>query len=166
MVKYIESKDLVDIVDLITQFDYKNKEKAPNYDREKDGIDNYFSLMDRAKEDVYYPEVLDKASFLFININNHYFSNGNKRLALVTVIMFLEKNNYTNRLNLKKDDIKKLLNELFIGIRLDDVKNFDIINFGLYNLALIVARKGELGIPPEVLKEKVKMFFSYIYKRK
>ncbi len=41
-----------------------------------------------------YPKLVDKAAILFyLMIKNHPFQNGNKRIALTTVLMFLSKHN-------------------------------------------------------------------------
>ncbi len=47
------------------------------------------------KKDMY-PTLYKKASILFYTlIKNHPFKNGNKRIALTSLILFLEKNGYT-----------------------------------------------------------------------
>jgi death-on-curing family protein len=41
-----------------------------------------------------YPKLIDKASILFyLMIKNHPFQNGNKRVAVTTLLVFLSKNN-------------------------------------------------------------------------
>jgi len=161
---YIEPEDLIDIIDIIQEFEYDYKEEVPNYDQEIDGIDNYFALIDRSKQ-IYYPDIFSKASYLFININNHYFSNGNKRLAVVSTVYFLEKNKYSAR-EILKNDYKKILIELFGEVPLVDFKEFDAISFGLYNLAIIVAMRNEskiLQLQNDDTKEKVEQFFKAIF---
>jgi len=40
-----------------------------------------------------YPTLLDKASILFyLMVKNHPFANGNKRIAVTTLLLFLQKN--------------------------------------------------------------------------
>lgn len=160
-VEYIEPEDLINIVNIIRGFEYEHAEKVPDYDSERNAIDEYFSLIDRSKM-IYYPGVLDKASYLFININSHYFSNGNKRLSVVSTVYFLEKNNYTNS-NLSKNDYKEILNRLFGSVDLSDWEGFEAKDFGLYNLAIIVAIQNEnnnLKMNNDELKDKVKRFFK------
>jgi death-on-curing family protein len=42
-----------------------------------------------------YPSLVDKAAILFyLMIKNHPFQNGNKRIAITTLLYFLYKNNY------------------------------------------------------------------------
>lgn len=160
-IEYIEPEDLINIVDIIRSFEYEHQEEIPDYDNERDSIDEYFALIDRSKM-VYYPSVLDKASFLFININSHYFSNGNKRLSVVSTVYFLEKNNYLPG-NVTKAEYRIILDSLFGDNDLSDWKGFEAKDFGLYNLAVIVAKHNEpesMDLSSDELKNKVKEFFK------
>lgn len=160
-IEFIEPEDLINIVDIIRGFDYEHEEEVPDYDNERNAIDEYFALIDRSKMS-YYPSIFNKASYLFININSHYFSNGNKRLSVVSTVYFLEKNNYFPS-SLSKEDYKNILDSLFGFFELYDWEGFEAKDFGLYNLAIIVARQNEdnsLNISNDELKEKVKEFFN------
>lgn len=54
-----------------------------------------------------YPNFLSKASFLFYTLcKGHHLTNGNKRMACLTVIYFFEKNNI--ELNLHLIDLRML----------------------------------------------------------
>lgn len=47
-----------------------------------------------------YPSLLDKASILFyLMIKNHPFTNGNKRIAVTTLLLFLTKNSKWIKVN-------------------------------------------------------------------
>ena len=160
-IEYIEPEDLINIVDIIRGFEYEHEEEVPDYDNERSAIDNYFALLDRSKM-IYYPSVLDKASFLFININSHYFSNGNKRLSVVSTVYFLDKNNFSPS-DLSKNDYRNILVSLFGDFELSDWDGFEAKDFGLYNLAVIVAKHNEendLDLSNDELKIKVKEFFD------
>jgi len=156
-IKYITAEDLIKIVDIINNLEYENKEEVPSYDTEMDAIDNYFSLIDRSKLN-YYPDVLSKASFLFININSHYFSNGNKRLSVTSTAYFLEMNGYTFK-NISKDEYKKIFNDIFGKTKVVDFSDFPSVNFALYNLAIIVASKAKESIDFDKFKEQITQFF-------
>jgi len=163
-IEYIEPEDLFNIVNIIRGFEYIYKEEVPNYDDQKESIDDYFALIDRSKT-IYYPTILDKASYLFININSHYFSNGNKRLSAISTVYFLKKNNYVPS-NLLKKNYKDILNSLFTDCKFKDWEGFEPKDFGLYNLAIIVAKKNEdkdNRISDDELKEKVKSFFEQTF---
>lgn len=49
-----------------------------------------------------YPRLIDKAAILFyLMIKNHPFQNGNKRIAITTVLMFLSRHNKWLRADMK-----------------------------------------------------------------
>ena len=49
-----------------------------------------------------YPKLIDKAAILFyLMIKNHPFQNGNKRIAITTVLMFLSRHNKWLRTDMK-----------------------------------------------------------------
>ena len=160
-IEYIEPEDLNNIVSIIRGFDYENQEEIPNYDSEEEAVDKYFALIDRARTD-YYPSIFEKASHLFININFHYFSNGNKRLSVVSTVIFLEKNNYINA-DLSKEEYNEILKELFSGYDFKEYEGFEPKDFGIYNLAIIVAMQNEdvkIKVSNDELKEKVRTYFE------
>ena len=64
-IEYIDPEDLINIVDIIRGFEYEHEEEVPDYDGERNAIDEYFALIDRLKTS-YYPNIFDKASYLFI----------------------------------------------------------------------------------------------------
>lgn len=163
-IKYITPEDLLQIVNIIQSIDYLHQEEIPNYDAETESIDKYFALIERSGTD-YYPDVYSKAAFLIINLNNHYFSNGNKRLAFVTTLFFLTK----NKLKPKRITDKKI-EELFLTLfkikELKSWKEFDSKMYGLFNLSLFIASRHEPGktdLSEEDLKEKVAQFFKEIF---
>ncbi len=160
-IKYIEPEDLNNIVNIIRSFNYENEKEIPDYDKETDAIDKYFALIDRSKTE-YYPDIFDKASHLFININSHYFSNGNKRLSVVSTVIFLEKNGFIAA-NLSKENYREIIKNLFGNFSLAELEGFEPKDFGIYNLAIIVAMQNEkkqLKVSNDDLKKKVKIFFK------
>ena len=163
-IEYIKPEDLIDIVDTIRGLDYEYEAEVPDYDKEHDAIDQYFSLIERSGQS-FYPDIFAKASYLFININSHYFSNGNKRLAVTSTTFFLEKNNYTFK-TLSKDKCEEILQALFGVQKLDDFDGFSPINYALYNLALIVAMMNKQDNKFDDLKEKVTDFFNKTFEKK
>ena len=63
----------------------------PDYSREDNGA--IAGTLYQIQNDDYYPDLLDKAAHLFAHIvTAHIFSNGNKRLAFVTVLILLNLN--------------------------------------------------------------------------
>lgn len=163
-VQYITPEDLVKIIDIIKSFDYAISDEEPSYDEEPEKIDDYFSLIDRLKNDVYYPNIFSKAASLFLNINNgHYFYNGNKRLAVVSLISFLENNGLRPK-DLNKGQYSSMLIEIFNVENLEDYENFSATDFAMYNLALITTRFNQNQIDHEVGKKLVSVFLKQVYK--
>lgn len=163
-IKYITPEDLINIIDIIRSLDYEYAEEVPNYDSEREGIDKYFSLIDRMRQE-YYPDIYSKATFLFLNVNSHYFSNGNKRLAVVSMTTFLESNMYTP-IDMSKDEYRNLLIERFSDSELNDWENFSPIDFAMYNLAIITAEQNKIGTPFDDVKDKVESFLKQTFKFK
>ena len=83
-------------------------------------------------------------------------------MSVVSTVYFLNKNNYFPS-NLSKKNYKNILNRLFNNFALSDWDGFESKDFGLYNLAVIVAMHNEdtnLDISNDELKSKVKKFFE------
>src|SRR3989338_3889803 len=112
MIHYLNRKDLNSIFDII----YKNftlKEKVPDYAEDKTAVDNLGGVLERIKMDDFYPDFYDKVTYLIIQINKgHFFQNGNKRLALVSVLSFIFLNCYDVSCK-DKEKYRKKIQELF-----------------------------------------------------
>lgn len=64
-------------------------EPAPNYEIEREGLAQLDKVLTLVRES-YYPTPYDKAVYIVSGIaGSQYFSNGNKRLAVVTLLAFL-----------------------------------------------------------------------------
>jgi len=161
-VRYIKEDDLVKIIDIIKDFDYVNEEEIPEYDNQPDKIDDYFALIDRLKNDTYYPDIFSKAASLFLNINGHYFSNGNKRLAVFSTIYFLESNGCHLK-ELTKDKLKVMITKIFEERALEDYEDFSPTDFAMYNVALITAGFNSHNVSFDDGKNQVECFLRLIY---
>ena len=111
--------------------------------------------------DLFYPDLLDKATYLLVSINKgHFFSNGNKRLALVVATVFLD----FNERHLKaitKEAYRAILERLFPEYQgWSDFSEFTSTDFATYHLSIIIADSGALHIEHDDLKSRVKLFFS------
>src|SRR3989344_1281686 len=72
---------------------YTKHEEVPRYKDETPGMGKLLGVLEKAQMDMFYTSLLDKATYIFIAINKgHFFSNGNKRLALVIALGFLALN--------------------------------------------------------------------------
>ena len=162
---YFDEDDLELIFNLIVKH-YSDREDVPNYLNEQEGIKNLLGVFERVHMD-FYPSLIDKAVCLFVQINKgHFFSNGNKRLALVTAIGFLNIND-KKVANLSREKFKEILLSLFPKCEdtLEDQKDFSPEEYALYNLSVIVAdsyRHISEKEGFEVLKQKVANFFNEV----
>ena len=158
---YLEKEDLGRIFNDIKEVLDNKEDKLPNYSEEEDGCNDYIGVLGRVKLD-YYKDIYDKASFLFISINKgHYFSNGNKRLSLFTLLFFL----FINSFGLVKYSKKKYENKLKAIFpeykNYKQYKEFDSINYAYYNLTLIIGESNVLHISNNELKIRVKEFLKF-----
>lgn len=158
-VRYITPENLAEIVDIIQSFDYLRDEEIPKYDDQPDKIDDYFALIDRLKNDTYYPNIFAKAAALFLNVNGHYFANGNKRLAVFSMTFFLENNGWSPR-GITKDDFAGLITEVFGPKELEDYENFSPTDFAMYNVAIITAKFNLEGVTFEEGKQLMEVFLE------
>ncbi len=162
-IRYITPEDLVEIIDVIQSFDYISDEEIPRYDDQPEKIDDYFSLIDRLKNDTYYPDIYAKAAALLLNVNGHYFANGNKRLAVFSMTYFLESNGLTPT-ELTKDEFDDIITEIFGQHELEDYENFSPTDYAMYNLALITAQFNLNNVDFDEGKAQVERFLKMVYK--
>lgn len=95
-IKYISEKDVhfivFGLIEATLDVDSSN-EPLPDYRKEDKG--NMAQFLDFMKMDEYYPTIFDKAAYLFTTIiKRHLFSNGNKRLAFMVLVYFMDLNGY------------------------------------------------------------------------
>lgn len=161
---YIEDTGLLEAIFELIFAHYSRNEEIPSYRNER-GFVNLLATLERVKEDVYYPDLLSKSTYLFTNINKgHYFSNGNKRLSIVVLFFFLVINKYEFK-DESKDWYKRHLGELFpecSDIPFDDFSDFTPIDFCIYHLAIRTAASGEYNIDHKELKERIRKFLDEV----
>jgi death-on-curing family protein len=135
---------------------------AYDYLGEPKAMEQVDGCLERVRWD-YAKEFISKAAQLFLCINKgHFFGNGNKRLALVTVLSFFIENGYGFRDNYDKGEYSEFLSNLFPRFnKFEDEYDFTSIDFAYYNLTIIVADSEGYGYSYEYLKEKVEKFFKY-----
>lgn len=161
---YLERDDLPLVFSLIARH-YSNKEEIPNYQSEIVGCEKLYGVLERVRME-HYPTLIDKVVYFFIQINKgHFFSNGNKRLALVCAIGLLVFNDKEITGNFSKDEYKKILLKIFPNCEecLEDHSDFNSTEFALYNLSIIVADSHKYVTEKndfDALKSKVTEFFN------
>ena len=160
MTTYLADSELDSVFSFVAQR-YGRQEEVPVYRDSADGIAKLLGVLERAQMDAYYPTLLDKATHLLLSINKgHFFSNGNKRLALVVTTTFLTLNDKHLEEN-SKDSYKALLAELFPEhTECMDFPDFTATDFATYNLSIIIADSGTYGIAYDVLKVRVHSFLA------
>ena len=145
---------------------YGRQEEVPIYRDNREGIARLLGVLERARMDTYYPSVLDKATHLLVEINKgHFFSNGNKRLALVVTTAFLVINSKQLE-ERSKESYKTLLSSLFPEYKeCADFPEFTATDFATYNLSIIIADSGTHNLEHETLKKRVRRFLSQAIRR-
>lgn len=159
MIYYISETSFHYIFSFVSER-YAKIEEVPAYEYET-GYEKFCSVLKQVHEDVYYPTIIDKAAYLLIGINKgHFFSNGNKRLALVITIFFLGINDLGLKL-LSKTEYRQLLEELFPEyMQWEDFGDFTATDFATYNLSIMIADSGTYGISHDQLKGRIVHFLE------
>jgi prophage maintenance system killer protein len=96
-----------------------------------------------------------------VQINKgHFFSNGNKRLAIAVTALFLDANGFRIK-NLEKEEFKSLLGDLFPEHKnWEDFEDFTATDFATYHLSIVVAESGTYNIAFDELKMRIKSFLE------
>ena len=161
--QYLEESGLEVIFEIIAQY-YSKKEEVPIYIEEHDGIQKLRGVFQGVRMDHFYPAIYDKITYLFTQINkDHFFSNGNKRLALVCATLFAVLNGYKFR-SFTKEEYREKIKLLFPKFdNFEDDSMFNSEAYALYNLSILVADSYKY-IPQndfDTLKAGVKLFFEF-----
>lgn len=157
---YLSDNEL-DVVFWFISQRYGNQEEVPIYRDNREGVEKLLGVLERVRWDTYYPTLLDKATYLLISINKgHFFSNGNKRLALSITTAFLIINGKQLQKH-TKEEYKTLLTSLFPGhTECTDFPDFTSTDFVTYNLSIIIADSARYHLEYAELKDKVHTFLS------
>lgn len=160
MIFYLGDEHLDPIFGFVAER-YGRQEEVPIYRDNREGIDKLLGVLERTRMDTYYPNLLDKATHLLIEINEgHFFSNGNKRLALVVTAAFLTLNG-KHLEERQKESYQSLLSSLFPEHEeYVDFHEFTATDFATYNLSIIIADSGTHSLQYEALKTRVREFLS------
>jgi death-on-curing family protein len=140
-------------------------EPVPQYEIDIDGLANLQKTLDFVKNDTYYPDFHEKCSYLLCNIaGSQYFTNGNKRLGVTILLMFLQKNDaYISE---DYEELKSLLKKYFPEHRWEENKNLpgDAHSRFLYNLAIVIGDRHIWGTNDfNKMRSKVTEIFRYMY---
>lgn len=139
-------------------------ETAPDYKAEHDGMADLEKVLSLMRHDGYYPSFYDKAAYLITSIaGSQYFSNGNKRLAVVVLLMFLQAN--AVRFLDDKKGLQSILQEFFPAYAWEDAASIsDGHSLFLYNLAIVIGdRHAWPSQEFSSMKQQVADMFTHIY---
>lgn len=161
---YLTQADLEHAFDEV-EAHYAKHEEVPCYKEETRGLEKLLGVLEKVQMDMLYPSLLDKATYLFVQINKgHFFSNGNKRLALVIALGFLTLNEALLK-NFSRKKYKEKIKKLFGDVSFEEYPEFTPEEFALYHLSLIVAESHKyVGDDFDALKQKVHDFFVFAVK--
>lgn len=158
---YFDKSD-TDLVFRLIGEHYTRVEEVPEYANEYAGVERLLGVFEGVQSDQFYPSLEEKAAYLLVQINKgHFFSNGNKRLALVIAIGFLAFND-KRVAESTKEKYTSLLTKLFPSFEsFEDQEDFSPDEYALYNISIIIADSHRYvpGNDFESLKEKVVQFF-------
>ena len=162
---YLDEEDAELLFGIIYEH-YARREEVPRYQDEQRGIEKLAGVFQGVRMDEFYPDFFDKTAYFLTQINEgHFFSNGNKRLALVITIAFIYINHFRFRA-ISKEDYKAHFSRLFPAYHAwQDFNDFFPEEFGLYNLSIVVADNKKYVSSFDELKQKVREFFSYCVER-
>lgn len=130
---HLEIKDYHEIIfNDIREIIYDDDGK-PRYENCLDGMNKLESILTLIKNNTYYPDYHQKASYLSLALSTgHYFINGNKRLALFSYIYFTNLNKYKYRkLNEKK--YIEWFKKYFPNYKMSKHNFYSNIGWALYN---------------------------------
>lgn len=139
-------------------------EQAPNYEDEANGIAELEKVLSFVQNDLYYPTFAEKCAYLICSIaGSQYFSNGNKRLSVTVLLMFLMHNDATVTEDVSQ--LQQLLSDAFpkhiweVQATIEDA-----YSIFLYNLAIIIGDRNTWKSPDfAVLRETVAGIFESVH---
>lgn len=142
------------------------EEPVPLYEKEIEGMQALKSVLQFVSDNEYYPTFDEKCAYIMCSIAGaQHFSNGNKRLSIGLLLIFLIINK-AQVLDITKEYAREIVTKEFKGYKWDPnsqiTGNHALL---LYNLAIAIGSRNDLGIQDfSILKEKVRSIFKVIYR--
>ena|SRR5258708_4002144 len=165
--KYVSTEDCYKFVFPYIYSQLSGSEPTAQYEQEPEGLNELAKVLQLVENDSYYPSFEGKAAYLLCSIaGSQYFTNGNKRLGIIVLMLFLIFNE-VELLVLTVKEYRELLKDLF---PLHIWENNSNIGEGeplfLYNLAILIGDRNQWGegMSFDTLKEKVANLFSILYR--
>lgn len=140
-------------------------EAAPEYENELQGMAQLEKVLTFVSDDAYYPTFAEKAAYLLCGLAGaQYFSNGNKRLGVTTLMQFILMNGVSIR-SLSGEKFQELVGFVFPKHQWDSNPHIGSAHaLFLYNLALVVGNRASWGCSDfDSLKNAVSEICAYLY---
>lgn len=140
-------------------------EPAPAYEQEERGMGELGKVLAFARDDQFYPGFAEKASYMICSIaGSQYFTNGNKRLGIATLVFFLSMNDASVE-NIDTQGYEKIVQQFFPDATWEHNPAItDPHALFLYNLAITIGDRAKWGCRDfTTLREKVAALFGHIY---
>ncbi len=165
MIKYLTKEDFVLIGFPYIKNALTENEPTADYLSELSGIAELEKVLCFAQQDEYYSTFFEKASYLITSIaGSQYFHNGNKRLAITTLMLFLAKNDI-KILNWTEKGYQKILEVTFPLHNWENNGNIQEPHaLFLYNLASIIGDRSKWNKSDfSDVRKHVTTMFNYLY---
>lgn len=167
-IKYMNKYEVVKIYDeLVKDFNNGKDPISPAGVKNEHLLESALFHSQTSFENIYkYPTVESSGAALMYSLsNNHAFHNGNKRTAMVTMLVFLDKHNFS--LNCSENELFKISTDI-ADHKLVDMKN-SITDAEVYRLAQwihdnrIIMKKGDRPIKVKRLKQILHEFDCEVF---
>lgn len=139
-------------------------EQAPNYESEPVGMAELEKVLEFVRNDRYYPSFDEKCAYIISSIaGSQYFSNGNKRLSVTVLLMFLLHNN----IFVLSDEIRlrALMHGAFPDHTWEAIAGIQKPHSQfLYNLSIVIGDRSKWRTNDfAVIRQRIASMFSVIY---
>lgn len=165
--KYVSLEDCRHVVFPYIYKQLTSTEPSAQYEQEQNGLDELNKVLHLVESDTFYPSFEDKGAYLLCSIaGSQYFSNGNKRLGVIVLMLFLIINDVELR-TLTVSEYQKILADSFPRHTWEDNASIREGNpLFLYNLAIVIGdrNKWDEGTDFSALKQKAAKMFAALYR--
>lgn len=140
-------------------------EAAPDYEREESAMLELTKVLALVQDDTYYPSIVEKAAYLISGLaGSQYFSNGNKRLGVTTLLTFFALNR-AELLDRPAEGYRELLRSNFpLHVWEENLNIGGAHSLFLYNLAIVIGDRSQWGVDDfGGLRQRVAAIFAELY---
>ncbi|MBI3255645.1 MAG: Fic family protein [Candidatus Andersenbacteria bacterium] len=165
--KYVSLTDCKEEVFPYIYEQLSSAEPSAKYEEEPEGLKELEKVLALVKQNSFYPTLIEKAAYILCSIaGSQYFSNGNKRLGVVTLLQFLIVNSVVVLVLSNEDAYIELLRKAFPQHTWEHNSEIKDGNpLFLYNLAIVIGdrKKWSKNDNFTAVKEKITKMFQTLY---